>query len=151
MADVIEDTEGLVMLAVLGGLIYGGYLLWQKFGAGIAGGASAAAGGVSSAIAAEYENLTFGPPLQAAGTLADTSGQVLGPVSSFPSATDSQGNTYLNVGGTTYQLGPRNAQGNFTALPTSGAATNGASPTGSTSATSASNTFGTQGTGNTWS
>jgi hypothetical protein len=100
-------------LILYGALAAGAYLLWKKISPGIA----AATSGVSSAIAATYEALTFGPPIQAVGNVDDLSGRLLGPIASYPQATDSQGNTYLQIGGATYQLGPRDANGNFTAIP----------------------------------
>ena len=78
---------------------------------------------IASGIASVYEALTFGPPIAVTGSIDDQSGNLLGPISSFPAATDSQGNTYLSISGMVYQLGPRDAAGNFTAIPTGRAAT----------------------------
>lgn len=85
--------------------------------------------GISSGIADAYVGLTSAPAIAAQGMLASQSGQVLGPVSSFPASTQN-GVTYLNVNGTTYQLGPRNASGNFTAIAVAPAG--GTYPAGST-------------------
>lgn len=79
---------------------------------------STATNAVSSAIASGIELLTIGPPIAAAGSLDDQAGNLLGPISSFPASTDSAGNTYMAVNGAWYMLGPRDAQGNFTAIPT---------------------------------
>lgn len=80
----------------------------------------------ASAIATIYEALTFGPPITVIGTVSDLKGNVLGDVGSFPAAHDSQGNTYLQINGAMYQLGPRDSAGNFTAIPAQYAA--GVSP-----------------------
>lgn len=80
--------------------------------------ATAATDVASSAIAHVIEALTIGPPVQVEGSVDDEAGNLLGPISSFNSAHDSQGNTYLAIGGTWYQLGARDAAGNFTAIPT---------------------------------
>ena len=86
---------------------------------------------LSSGIADAYVGLTSGPTVTATGMLADQLGNELGPISSFP-ATTQNGITYLNVEGTTYQLGPRNSAGDFTALPMNapagGSAPGGTSP-----------------------
>ncbi len=78
---------------------------------------------VTSAIASGVEALTLGPPIQAAGSVDDQAGNLLGPIASFPASHDSQGNTYLAIAGSWYQLGPRDANGNFTAVPTGQAVT----------------------------
>lgn len=78
----------------------------------------AATQALSSSIATVYEALTFGPAIQVTGDVDDTQGNLLGPIASFPAAHDSQGNTYLQINGHTFQLGPRDARGNFTAIPT---------------------------------
>lgn len=94
------------------------FLLYEKF----KGPAAAAANAVEGAIATVYETLTFAAPIQVAGSVDDLKGNLLGPISSFPAAHDSQGNTYLQIHGAAYQLGPRDARGNFTAIPTRQAA-----------------------------
>lgn len=78
---------------------------------------SAATGAVSNALASTVEALTFSAPIQVIGNVDSTSGELLGPISSFPAAHDSQGNTFLLINGAYYELGPRDAAGNFTALP----------------------------------
>ena len=149
MADVLEEGETFVTLALVAGLGLGLYWLWKNFGQGVTAGAGAATNSVSSAIATLYEDLTFGPPIAASGTLAAQSGAVFGPISSFPAATDSQGNTYLNVNGAIYELGPRNSAGNFTAIPTSGTAAVGSAAlppsasAGGTGSTGAGQTYST--------
>ena len=85
--------------------------------------ASAATNALASGIASVYEALTFGAPMSVTGSIDDQSGITLGPISSFPAATDSAGNTYLSISGMIYQLGPRDSAGNFTAIPTGQAAT----------------------------
>jgi hypothetical protein len=80
--------------------------------------AGAAVDTVSTAIANDYIALTQGPPMQAAGSVDDQAGNVLGPIANFNSSHDAQGNTYLAINGYWYQLGPRDASGNFTAIPT---------------------------------
>lgn len=73
---------------------------------------------LSTGIANAYLALTLGPPIAVTGSIDDQAGNVLGPVSSFGSSHDSQGNTYLAINGYWYQMGPRDASGNFTAIPT---------------------------------
>lgn len=80
----------------------------------------AATGAVSSALASTVEALTFSAPIQVTGYVDSTQGQTLGPIASFPAAHDAQGNTYLLIDGAYYELGPRDAAGNFTALPVVG-------------------------------
>lgn len=125
--DVGKGLDVVMLLAIAAG----GYLIYKVLQSlnpnNPNNPVGAATNAISSGIASAYEALTFGPPVNATGTLASQSGQVLGPISSFP-ATTQNGNTYLNVNGTTYQLGPRNSAGNFTAIPV-------ASPTGSTGGT----------------
>lgn len=89
------------------------FAAWWIFKKGFQPGINAAA----SAIAMVYEALTFGPPVTVVGTVSDLQGNVLGDVGSFPAAHDSQGNTYLQINGAMYQLGPRDSAGNFTAIP----------------------------------
>lgn len=89
------------------------YLLRKSFRVG-----KGAIDAISSGIATAYLDLTMAPNIQAAGVLDDQSGNVLGPIASFPAATDRQGNTYLAVNGFWFQMGPRDAAGNFTAIPT---------------------------------
>jgi hypothetical protein len=147
MADAVEEGVDLMTLLLLAAGAFGIYWLWQKFNPSnpntLPG---AVTNDISSGIASIFEALTFGPPITATGTLASQSGQVLGPISSFPAATDSNGNTYLNVNGTVYQLGPRNAQGNFTAIPTGATASAGTATIPSQDMT-ASNTGSPGGTG----
>jgi len=157
MADEAEDWGVLIALGLAA---FGIYWLWTSFGKSAAAGVEAGTSAVASGIADIYEGLTFGPAIQAAGTLASQSGAVLGPISSFPAATDSSGNTYLNVNGTVYQLGPRNAQGNFTAIPTGATASAGtatipsapltASNTAAAGAPAGMTSTGPTGTGNTY-
>lgn len=105
------SIETLLILGIGGVAAY--YLLSKLSTVG-----SQATGAVSSGIAKIIENLTFGAPIQATGGLDDQAGNYLGPISSFPAATYG-GNTYLQVNGATYQLGPRDSSGNFTAIPVS--------------------------------
>lgn len=127
-SDDVGKGLDLAMLIAIG---IGGYFLYQflkglnPFNPNTVPGAALNA--TSSAIASAYENLTFGPPIEATGTVADENGNVLGPISSFPAMT-LNGITYLQIGGQTYELGPRNAQGNFTAIPPGGST----GPTGAT-------------------
>lgn len=80
--------------------------------------ASVATNAVSSAIASGVELLTLGPAIQVTGSIDDQAGNLLGPIASFNSSHDSQGNTYLAINGEWYMMGPRDAAGNFTAIPT---------------------------------
>ncbi len=106
-----SSTKTLLLLGA------GGVAAWFVLSK-LSGVASASTNAVSSGIASVIENLTFGPGIQVTGGLDDTAGNYLGPVASFPAATYN-GNTYLQVNGQTMQLGPRDASGNFTALPVS--------------------------------
>ena len=101
----------LVLIGI--GAVAALYLLHKASGV-----AAAATNAVSSAIASGIEALTIGPPIQAAGSVDDAAGNALGPISSFNASHDSQGNTYLAIGGEWYMMGPRDASGNFTAIPT---------------------------------
>jgi hypothetical protein len=93
------------------------YLLSKLSSAG-----QVATNAVSSAAADVYNALTLGPPMQVTGSVDDLQGNLLGPIASFPSSHDNQGNTYLAINGAWYQLGPRDASGNFTAIPTGASA-----------------------------
>jgi hypothetical protein len=150
--DAARDTT-VETLLMLGLGIAAVWWIWNSFGKSAVQGVEAGTNALESGIAGAYEALTFGPPITVTGTLAAQSGQVLGPIASFPAATDSSGNTYLNVQGAVYQLGPRNAQGNFTAIPTgvtaaAGTATIRAGATAPPSFTAA--TAGTAATGSTY-
>lgn len=109
------NWELVLMVGAAAGVLY---LL--KKGSQIGAGAIDA---VSSGIANAYLALTLAPTIEAAGNLDDQAGHVLGPISGFQAATDQQGNTYLAVNGFWYQMGPRDARGNFTAIPTGQAVT----------------------------
>jgi hypothetical protein len=144
MAEREEIPPWLIVLG-LGALALIVYEI-SKGAKAVAGAVGTVTAPLSSAIASTYAALTFGPPVAASGNVADLSGDVLGPISSFPAAHDAQGNTYLQIYGQTYQLGPRDANGNFTAqpvanpsaVPAGGTSPQGATlPAGGTGATSA--------------
>ena len=69
--------------------------------------------GASSVSAAVIEALTFGSPIEAQGTLVDSNGNVLGSIASFPAANGSDGNTYLNVNGSIYELTGSEQNGDY--------------------------------------
>lgn len=126
MADVVEDTESVVMLGVLAALGFGLYWVYTNFlsgnnpnslGASVANAAGNVTNDVSSALASAFEALTFAPPINATGQLVSQAGEAMGPVSSFPAATYG-GYTYLNVNGIIYQLGASSTPGDYTAIPT---------------------------------
>lgn len=129
--DMNKGMDALMLLAIGAGA----YLIYKFFQAFNPNNPNtpvgAATNAVSSGIADLYDTLTFGAPVNATGTLASQSGQVLGPISSFPATTEG-GVTYLQVNGAPYQLGPRNASGNFTAIPVGNPA-GGTTPAGGTS------------------
>lgn len=102
------------MWLTLGAVAGGVYWLMTK-GAAVA---SQATNAVASGIANVYESLTFSAPMQAVGNVDDQAGNLLGPLSSFPFAMGSDGNGYLTINGMIYQMGPRDANGNFVAIPT---------------------------------
>jgi len=109
MADVIEDTEGLVMLGLLAAAGVGLYWLWKNYG-------PPAAPGTPTTTTYEPTQLTFGNTYVTSGSLVTTSGQVLGTMATLSQAKDSAGNLYVYVNGGTW-LAEASSGGNYTAIP----------------------------------
>jgi hypothetical protein len=127
---VVSNIEGVLLLAGLG---IGGYLLYQVYkGAKAVGTAAAAAGTavyhgaqvvtapVSNAIAAGILKLTQQPAMNVPGNVVFPDG-TLAPLSTYSSVySDSAGNVYIKDRGSTWQLHPSDADGDWPATYVSG-------------------------------
>lgn len=130
-----KGLDAIMLLAIAGGL-YVLYQLVKEVPAGAAAITGAIANnplteGASSAIAGVIEGLTFGAPIEVNGTAVDSNGNVLGPISSFPAATGSDGNTYLEIGGAIYELTGSNQNGTYVASLIEAQASGGTYPSSS--------------------
>ncbi len=125
----VSNIEGILLLAGLG---IAGYLLYKLYQgatavAGAAGtaatavyhGAQAITAPVSNAIASSIIQLTQQPSMNVPGNVVFPDGTA-GPISTYPVFTDTAGNVYVKSGGSTWQLSPSDANGDWPATYVSG-------------------------------
>jgi hypothetical protein len=122
-----ENIEKGLDVGLILALALGGYLIYRAFQSTANTVAdNPVTQATSSAVASVIANLTMGSPMQVNGSLYDPNGNFLGAISNFPAATGNDGNTYLQVGGTIYQLTGSLQNGNYTGTPVGSASSTNA-------------------------